>query len=181
MPRLSGRLRERHFHLYFLYWYFQPILCACHVQQRYPTASLALMDLLAPHAHLVLSWYLQHNAYLVQMFMEPTAWPVMSPGVFPVLSGTLMMALKVTLFEIQLITLASDVLQFTLNAWAVQPGLIVKLAHSDTLWTLDFVLVSLLSQQTLFWVQHDSRLSDLCRWSCLFSLQFWVRQGLVFQ
>jgi hypothetical protein len=91
------------------------------------------------------------------------------------------MALKVTFFEIQLITLASDVLQFTLNARAVRPGLIVKLAHSDTFWTLDFVLVSLLSQQTLLSVQHDSWMSDMCGWSCLFSLQFWVRQGLVFQ
>jgi hypothetical protein len=92
-----------------------------------------------------------------------------------------MIPLKVTLFKIQLITLALNVLQFTLNAQAVQPGLIVKLAHSDTFWTLDFVLVSLLSQQTLFSVQHDSWMPGLRGGSCLFSLQFWVRQRLVFQ
>jgi hypothetical protein len=92
-----------------------------------------------------------------------------------------MMALKVILFEIQLITLALNVLQFTLNVRAVRPGLIVKLVHTDTFWTLDYVLVSLLSQQTLFSVQHDSWMSDLCRWSSLLGVQFWVRQGLVFQ
>jgi hypothetical protein len=92
-------LCERHFHLYFLNWYLQPILRVYYVQQRYTTVSHALTDLLAPHAPLVLSLSLQHNANLVQMFMEQTAWHAISQGAFLVQAGILMMALKVIFLE----------------------------------------------------------------------------------